>query len=403
MATITIKYRPSTVVGREGTLYYQLIHRRQVRQLRTPCKLHPEEWNPHRQCVLIPPDSPSCRKLYLEEVQQWLQEDGCRLRLTILRLEREHRPYTADELCLRLAQEEPSAEVTRFVAQLIEEKRTVGQEPLARKYTACLRSFARFLGDRTLLFREIDAPLLQAYQNHLKSRGLCLNTISFYMRGLRAIYNQAVARGLSPQQHPFQAVYTGIAKTVKRALPLSDIHRIKQADLSEEPTLALARDLFLFSFYTRGMSFVDMAHLQKSDLRHGLLVYRRRKTGQLLHIRWEPVMQEIVDRYARPDSPYLLPILTTTEAGQPFSYLKVYHRINQGLKQLGERLHLPLPLTTYVSRHSWASIARSRQVPIVTISEALGHDNETTTRIYLSTLDTTEVDRVNRKILASLK
>lgn len=100
---------------------------------------------------------------------------------------------------------------------------------------------------------------------------------------------------------------------------------------------------------------------------------------------------------------YLLPILTTTEAGQPLSYLKVYHRINQGLKQLGERLHLPLPLTTYVSRHSWASIARSRQVPIVTISEALGHDNETTTRIYLSTLDTTEVDRVNRKILASLK
>ena len=117
------------------------------------------------------------------------------------------------------------------------------------------------------------------------------------MRNLRAIYNRAVNEGLVVQRNPFKHVYTGIDKTVKRAVPFKIIKMIKELDLSFEPQLELARDIFLFSFYTRGMSFIDMAHLKKSNLQNGILTYSRKKTGQRLTILWEELMQEIVDKY----------------------------------------------------------------------------------------------------------
>lgn len=156
---------------------------------------------------------------------------------------------------------------------------------------------------------EIDSDLMELYESHLKGRGLSLNTVSFYMRILRATYNRAVAKGLARQCYPFRYVYTGVEKTLKRALPLKFIKCIKQLDLSLHPSLDFARDMFLFSFYTRGMSFVDIAYLKKKDLQNGVLTYRRRKTGQLLFIKWERCMQEIVDKYTLPYSDYLLPII----------------------------------------------------------------------------------------------
>ena len=117
------------------------------------------------------------------------------------------------------------------------------------------------------------------------------------MRCLRAVYNRAVEKELVVQRNPFKHVYTGIDKTVKRAVPLKIIRQIRELDLTLTPELDYAKDLFLFSFYTRGMSFVDMAYLKKKNLQNGVLSYRRQKTGQQLFIRWEKPMQEIVDKY----------------------------------------------------------------------------------------------------------
>ena len=161
--------------------------------------------------------------------------------------------------------------------------------------------------------------------------------------------------------------------------------------------------MFLFSFYTRGMSFVDMAYLQKKDLNRGILSYRRRKTGQLLFIKWEKCMQEIVDKYNLPQSNYLLPIIKPmSKIDERKQYLYSSHKINRNLKILGEQLGLSIPLTMYVSRHAWASIAKSKNIPISIISEGLGHDSEATTRIYLASLDTIAIDKANRIILQSL-
>ena len=124
----------------------------------------------------------------------------------------------------------------------------------------------------------INSDLMLMYEAYLKTRDVRMNTISFYMRNLRAVYNRAVEKGLTAQTYPFRHVYTGVEKTVKRAIPIIAIKELKELDLSLKPSLDFARDMFMFSFYTRGMSFIDMAYLKKSDLKNGILTYRRRKT-----------------------------------------------------------------------------------------------------------------------------
>lgn len=166
------------------------------------------------------------------------------------------------------------------------------------------------------------------------------------MRILRATYNRAVAKGLARQCYPFRYVYTGVEKTLKRALPLKFIKCIKQLDLSLHPSLDFARDMFLFSFYTRGMSFVDIAYLKKKDLQNGVLTYRRRKTGQLLFIKWERCMQEIVDKYTLPYSDYLLPIIKE-KANERKQYLNALHAVNHNLKKVSLQACLPIRLTMY--------------------------------------------------------
>ena len=229
-----------------------------------------------------------------------------------------------------------------------------------------------------------------------------MNTVSFYMRILRAGYNRAVEKGLTVQRFPFRHVYTGVEKTTKRAVPLHVIKQLKSLDLSLEPAKAYARDMLLFSFYTRGMSMVDMAFLKKKDLQNGILTYRRKKTGQQLFIKWEKPMQELIDKYNTSETSYLLPIIQNNGVDEWHQYQNEAHRINRNLKHIGKQIGLGIPLTTYVARHAWASIAQSKNVSLPVISEALGHDSEQTTRIYLASLDASIVDTANSLILMSI-
>lgn len=171
----------------------------------------------------------------------------------------------------------------------------------------------------------------------------------------------------------------------------------------KQKQLAFARDLFMFSFYTRGMSFVDMVFLKKKDLQNGILSYRRNKTGQQLFIKWERPMQELVEKYDTAGTPYLLPIIRNNGVDEWRQYHNEVHRINRNLKKIGEQIGLGIPLTTYVARHAWASIAKSKNIALSVISEALGHDSEQTTRIYLASLDTSVIDKANSLILMAIK
>ncbi len=222
------------------------------------------------------------------------------------------------------------------------------------------------------------------------------------MRILRCIYNRAVEDGLAQQTDPFKRVYTGVDKTSKRAITLKEIKRIKELDLADKPDLDFARDIFLFSFYLRGISFIDLAYLRKKDLSNGYITYTRKKTGQQLTIRWEQSMQEIIYKYPENPTQYLLPIITKQDGTERKQYLNKILFVNRKLKQIAKFAKIPTPLTMYVSRHSWASIAKSKNVLLSVISEGMGHDNEETTRIYLATIQTNQIDDANRRILKYL-
>ena len=158
---------------------------------------------------------------------------------------------------------------------------------------------------------------------------------------------------------------------MKRSIPLDAVRRIKDLDLSSRPALDFARDMFLFSFYTRGMSFVDMAYLRKDCLENGTIVYRRRKTGQLLFIRWEECMQRVIDKYrtAGAATPYILPILGHRSEENRVRYKNALYRVNRNLKEVARLACVDFPLTMYCARHSWACIAMNKHIPVSVISE----------------------------------
>ena len=402
MATVRTKFRASSSEEKEGTLFYQVIHSRVARQIRTDYRLYPQEWNAESKEIVFPSGIGKVRRSYLASLKKAVQEDIGRLESTILNLERADGTYTAEDVVSHYLSSADNRRFISFARNLVGQLRQIGKQCTAETYTTAVNSFARFRKGSDVLLDDMDSDLMATYETYLKSIGVCPNSTSFYMRNLRAIYNRAVDKELTGQRYPFRHVYTGIDKTVKRAVPLNVIRQIRDMDLSRCPVMDYARDVFMFSFYTRGMSFVDMAFLKKKDLQNGVLSYRRHKTGQQLFIKWEKPMQELIDKYDTTGSPYLLPVIRCNGKDERSQYKSDAHRINRNLKKIGERLGLGIPLTTYVARHGWASIAKSKNIPIATISEAMGHDSETTTRIYLAALDSSVVDKANSLILRSL-
>lgn len=402
MATVKLKFRASSVETKEGTLYYQVIHNRLARQIHTSYKLYPSEWNAERLEIIISSGVEEGRRNYLLSVKAAVTDDLSRFKSVIARIERAGMVYTADKVVELFTSPANCGGFIAFARQLVRELRQIGKRRTAETYTTALNSFLRFRGERDAMFEEVDSNLMVEYETYLKSAGVCPNSSSFYMRNLRAMYNRAVERELTLQRTPFRHVYTGVDKTVKRAVSLKVIRQIRDLDLTLNPTMDYARDIFMFSFYTRGMSFVDMAYLKKKDLQNGVLSYRRQKTGQQLFIKWEKPMQEIISKYDTSLTPYLLPIIRDMETEDRRQYKNAAHLVNAKLKKMGKQLGLGIPLTSYVARHAWASIAKSKNIPLSTISEAMGHDSENTTRIYLASLDTSIVDKANSIILKSL-
>lgn len=402
MTTVKTKLRPSTVADRPGSIIFLVTRHRVVRQIATGYKVFPHEWDTEGMTVLFPPGCGENRYAYLSTLDGALREDTRRLRGVVLRLGRTGEPYTADDVVERFLAPVVDRCFLSFARDLVRQLRQAGKGCTADTYTTAANSFARFRQERDISLDDVDSSLMTAYESYLKSIGVCPNSISFYMRNLRAIYNRAVEKELTAQRYPFRHVYTGIDKTVKRAVSLKVIRQIRDLDLALRPDMDFARDLFMFSFYTRGMSFVDMAFLKKKDLQNGILSYRRHKTNQLLFVKWEMPMQKIIDKYDTVGMPYLLPIITDNGKDGRRQYKTQAHRVNRNLKKIGRQLGLAVPLTTYVARHGWASIARSKNIPLATISEAMGHDSENTTRIYLASLDTSVVDKANSLILQSL-
>ena len=400
MTSIKLKFRPSSVDGKEGSIYYQIIHNRKIRQLHTDYRILPEEWDETEENIIIRGYN-SDRVNLLTNIREHINWDISRMKRALSQIEAKQDSYTVEDMIELFSKQTVERSFFDFMNSVIMQLRQLRKVRTSETYFSTLRSFMTFLRGQDIPIDGITSDLMLQYESWLKHKGVCMNSISFYMRILRAVYNRAVDKGMVEQTSPFRHVYTGIDKTIKRAIPIKSIKSLKNMDLTMRHSSDFARDMFMFSFYTRGMSFIDMAYLKKKDLSHGILTYRRRKTGQLLSIKWEKCMAEIVNKYNDDTSEYLLPIIKR-QGDERRQYINSLHLVNYRLKLLSEEIGLNRPLTMYVARHSWASAARSKNIPISVISEGMGHDNEATTQIYLASLETSVVDKANKKIIGLL-
>ena len=401
MVEFKIDFKVSCPKSQEGMVYYQVSYKRTMKQICTGYKLYLYEWDKRSSGIVFSSFSEE-RNAYLQVLQTKIANDKRILKRIIAVWEKRGASYTAKEVVQAfMRHQEGSLLLSSFMEKVMEQLRRTGKVRTSETYRSTLNSFMRFRRDEEVLLEEIDSDLMMDYETWLKSNGISMNTVSFYMRIFRAVYNRAVERGLTPQRYPFRHVYTGIGKTRKRAVTLDVIKRLKYLQLPLNSSLDFARDMFLFSFYTRGMSFIDMAYLKKKDLKDGVLVYRRRKTGQQLCIRWEKCMQDIIEKYPLTETGYLLPIITR-QGDERRQYINAIHLVNCKLKEMPLHAFRALRLSMYVARHSWASIALRQHIPLSVISESMGHESESTTRIYLASLDNSVIDQANARILKNL-
>ena len=398
--SIKVKFRQSTVPEQKGSIYFQIIHDRVVRQLATAYKIYPSEWDDKHSTIII--NANSTRKRLLQSIHSRIRLDMKRLTKICYRFDIDGIVFTANDIISEFIRYSNDYSLFNFMESIIVKLKRNGKTRTAEIYRATLNSFKNFRQNEDILIDCINADIMEEYEAWLRNRGLIPNSISFYTRVLRAVYNRAVERDIVENRKPFRHVYTGIDKTIKRALPLAVIKRIKALNLSSQPNLDYARDMFMMSFYLRGMSFIDMAFLKKSDLCNGYITYRRRKSGQLLTIEWTKEMQSIRDKYPDNESIYLLPIIKKTNINELSAYRNTCYAINKKLKIIAERVGVNIPLTLYVARHSWASAAKTKGIPLSIISEGMGHDSESTTQIYLASLDSSAIDKANALIIKSL-
>ncbi len=401
MASIKVKFRPSTINGNEGTIYYQIIHERKPRQLLTDYHIFPYEWNNSRSTVITMQNSE--RRSLIISIRERIRWDIERLTKIIRQLDDNGVAYTADDVIDEFNRYAAQRSRFNYMESIIIKLKKNGKTRTSETYAVTLNSFKKFRQGEDILLGSINSEVMEAYEAWHKQRGIVPNTVSFYTRILRAVYNRAVEDEIIENRNPFRHVYTGVDKTVKRALPLTVIKKIKTMDLELTPALDFARDMFMMSFMLRGMSFIDMAFLKKSDLKNGYIVYRRKKTGQQLTIEWTKDMQVLLDKYPENSSEYLLPIIRKPGTNERCTYRNVGCGINRSLKTIASMVGVNLPLTLYVARHSWASAAKAKGIPLSVISEGMGHDSEATTQIYLASLETSVIDKANSLIMQSLK
>ncbi len=289
---------------------------------------------------------------------------------------------------------------------LVENIRKFGRYSTAGIYNSAVNSFLRFTGNVKLTFHAVTPEIIKQYEEDLLKQGRRHNTLSTYMRMLRSIFNQAEEEGITlsySTDELFRYVFTGYESTVKRAVSPALIRRLALLDLDKYPRLQFSRDLFLLSFYLRGIPFVDLAYLRKSDVRHNTIYYYRHKTQQQLSVHIESYAAQILEKYQPDnDSPYLLPILTETGEKAHRQYKSALRLYNLHLHRLSSLLKLSDPLTSYVARHSWATTAKHEGIAISLISESLGHTSEKVTHTYLASFDNNAMSKANRKVISTI-
>ena len=326
-------------------------------------------------------------------------------KLVLNSMELNHNDFTVEELCDAFNRNPLPKTVFMFLQEQVVNKELMMRHGTARTYSNAYRRFKAFRNDVDLTFDQLTPGMIEHFEAWFIHRRLKQNSIRCYLRTLNTMFSKALEEGLLRNRNLFSRVHLSYVPTAKRAIGEKEMRMIAKLQLREGSTLALARDIFVFSYYMRGMSFVDIAYLRKTDLRNGMWTYSRMKTNQSLTVEWEEAQQRIIDRYTSKtkDSRYLFPVIKQEDGTEYEQCQRMQLNINRALKKIGERIGLKIPLTTYVARHTWASVARNVNVPVSVISVGMGHRSIKTTEVYLDSVDISRVNEANRMLIKRIE
>ena len=396
MTSVKLKLHKNKLL-KDGTypLVFQIIHNRRKKVLYTNYKVRESDFDPVSGKVRAD-DSRQLSDRSAQRINRALNRERKTLLSKIAFYEEHGIDFCVEDLDDRSSRQH-NVHLLQYMNKQIREKILARRNGTAAAYKSTHSSLQKYLGGKDVRASEINPMFVRKYEEFLRKQQVSDNTIAFYMRNLRTIYNNILQDGFpSVGESPFKATRTTVHKTVKRALSKKNMVLLVHCTFSpSEPLLEFARDIFLFSFYTRGMSLVDIVFLRKEHIFDNAIHYVRHKSSQPLRIPITEPLAALIAKYDN-DSPYIFPILRDDA---PFSHYDQYRsalaRINRNLKRVGLKLGLTTPLTTYVARHTWATLAKQCGAPVAVISEGLGHASEKITHIYLKEFDSDVLDRIN--------
>lgn len=349
-----------------------------------------------------------------EAILTVIERKSKQYREQITQFKAEGKDYTLETLVQRV--ENPIRQMNLgdyldyFVQQLKDENRL----GYAESFKGLKSSLLLYCGSLDIPFTDIGHQWLKGYEMFLIRSGKKENTIGIRFRSLRVLYNKAVSEKIvKPEYYPFDNFKVGKfhEQTMKRAISKEDIKRIMSLELRtvttyHSPYLSLGRDLFLFSYLSCGINLTDMARLRYCDVFEGRLSYHRQKTGRLISFQLQPMALEIIEKYRKPEATpndYVFPILDRkvhkTEMQKREKIHKAMKATNKALRRIGEQLGIPIDLTTYVARHSYATVLKRSGVSTAIISESLGHSSERVTQIYLDSFENSQIDEAMKNLL----
>ena len=420
MTSINLVLRPSSKEGRHaGSLSLRVVHNRKSRMIVTGCRLYMEEWDAETQKIIYPPNNLN-RIAKLEDVETKIATVTSVLENIIASFEKQGR-YTVGDVISKYRRQTDNGKLSGYVESLAPELERAGQHRLLRAYRTVVNELVKYNKGEDIPLPHINACLVKGFENDLKTRGRQPNTISFYMRNLRAIYNKAVASHRIPfkVENPFSGVYTKVKSTAKRALTEEEITRLYDIDFealrarhtpdSSEwvyvESLYFSWRLFMFCFQAQGMCFIDMAYLRKENIKDGVCRYYRKKTGQQVVVTVNEGMQRIIESFAAEvkDSPYLFPIIKRGSTSARKDYESALRTQNRRLKVLSKLAGIDKRVTTHVARHTFATITRGGGLPTGVISEMLGHTTEKMTHNYFASLDRSAFEQAYQIISSALR
>lgn len=404
MASIKVILRTKkTLSNGEHPIVVRIIKDRKARFIFTKQSCHPDLWD-------FKENKPKKKHPNKVALELFIEKQKVEAQKIILNHNQEGSNFTSESFKMEFKASSKKITFFTFLDRVITDLEKQGKIGNANIYKDCRRSLKKFRNNQDLHFTDIDVRFLNRYEQNFFERGIKPNTVSVYMRTIRSLFNKAISEKYVKRDiYPFHdyKVSKLLTETPKRALTKEQIDKIINLKIEDWTILLDAKNYFLFSYYNRGMNITDIAYLKWENVNDERLNYIRAKTGKSYNIGLLEPAKKILEFY-KPymngrKTNYVFPILDQEKHKTPQQIAnrvkKMTKLVNRNLKVIAEMTNLDFHLTTYVARHSYATILKRKGISTSKISESLGHTNEKITQIYLDSFENDVLDEVNTALL----